>query len=86
MSRAGGVVLLDLAPADAAAEDLIQFWGEDGDGQESVVARAYLALRAECHVLAKLAADTPQFSNPLDVWAAQTIRDRHLANPRKASQ
>lgn len=31
--------------------------------------------------LAKLAADTPQFFNPADVWDAQAARDSALATP-----
>lgn len=86
MSQNQNAVFLDLGPADDAAQKLLDFWGEDReDPQETIVARAYLALRAECHLLAKLAADTPQFSNPLEVWAAQAIRDRHLATPPKAT-
>ncbi len=31
-------------------------------------------------LLARLAAKTPQFSNPIDVWRAEKVRDRVLAN------
>jgi len=34
---------------------------------------------AECRLMAKLAADTPQFYNPLVVFEAQHVRDRILA-------
>ncbi len=33
----------------------------------------------ERRLLARLAADTPQFSNPMDLWAAKRIRDRILS-------
>lgn len=36
-------------------------------------------LRAELLAVARLAADTPQFFNPLEGFAAQKIRDRVLA-------
>lgn len=36
-------------------------------------------LRARLLAVSKLAADTPQFFNPLDAFAAQAIRDRVLA-------
>ncbi|MGJ0510220.1 MAG: hypothetical protein ACR652_24500 [Methylocystis sp.] len=36
-------------------------------------------LFAQRRVLAKLAAETPQFSNPLEVYAAQELRDEILA-------
>lgn len=38
-------------------------------------------LEQECRVLAKLAAKTPQFFNPLHVYEAEQIRDRWLATP-----
>lgn len=33
----------------------------------------------DCVTLAKLAADTPQFDNPLVAWEAQVTRDKYLA-------
>jgi hypothetical protein len=33
---------------------------------------------SDCKVLARLASDTPQFSNPIHVIEAKKIRDRHL--------
>lgn len=36
----------------------------------------------ERRLLARLSADTPQFSSPLDVWEAQMVRDRILSLPR----
>lgn len=40
---------------------------------------AIAKLRAQRLVLAKLAADTPQFDNPLHVYDAKALRDRILA-------
>lgn len=37
----------------------------------------------ERKILARLAAETPQFSNPLHVFAAQKVRDDILANLRR---
>jgi hypothetical protein len=36
---------------------------------------------AERKLMARLASKTPQFSNPLDVWQAEQIRDSILAKP-----
>ncbi len=35
----------------------------------------------ERRMLAKLAAKTPQFFNPMDAWQAESIRDRILPEP-----
>lgn len=37
----------------------------------------------ERRLLARLAAKTAQFSNPLDAWEAETVRDRILSMERK---
>jgi len=41
-------------------------------------------LRYELYQVAKLAAETPQFYNPLDAAEAKKIRDRVLAEARVA--
>lgn len=38
-------------------------------------------LERECRLLARLAAKTPQFDNPLHIYEAEKIRDRWLAVP-----
>jgi hypothetical protein len=43
------------------------------------------SLNAECLALAKLAADEPQFFNPLDAFAAQAIRDKWLKHSEHRS-
>lgn len=40
---------------------------------------AVLLLQRECTLMARLAADTPQFDNPLEVMEAKRIRDKWLA-------
>lgn len=40
---------------------------------------------SERNVLARLAAETPQFSNPLDVREAKAIRNRILSNLRSVT-
>jgi hypothetical protein len=35
-------------------------------------------LRVCCTLMARLASKTPQFSNPLEVWDAEKLRDRIL--------
>lgn len=37
------------------------------------------AMAPEMKLLARLAAKTPQFSNPLEVWKAEAVRDRVLS-------
>jgi hypothetical protein len=45
-----------------------------------VTLRAFIAkLKADRLLLARLAAETPQFNNPLIVYEAQALRDRLLA-------
>jgi DNA-binding MarR family transcriptional regulator len=38
-------------------------------------------LERECRLLAKLAARTPQFDNPLQIYEAEKVRDKWLAMP-----
>lgn len=40
----------------------------------SCIAREKAAL-ANCKILARLAAKSPMFNNPLEVWAAEKVRD-----------
>lgn len=37
----------------------------------------------ERRLLARLCAKTPQFSNPMDVWEAEQVRDKILAGAKR---
>lgn len=50
-----------------------------GLNREDSVVALFVSIRRDCVTLAKLAAETPQFDNPLHVWAAQEVRDRYLS-------
>jgi hypothetical protein len=52
-------------------------WPKALDERDAAIARAERA-EAACQLLARLAADTPQFDNPLHVYEAKRIRDAIL--------
>jgi hypothetical protein len=51
---------------------------EDATARLTALEAENVALRAERLLLAKLAAETPQFDNPLHAWEAKRIRDQVL--------
>ena len=52
--------------------------GRIGNGELQVLREEVKRLMGERLLMAKLAADTPQFYNPLDVYQAKQLRDRIL--------